>query len=726
MAFEAYKIAVKLSLIDGVSGGLAALSSHFLASGRTAAQLESRLQSIRRLMLAGGALTATGIFGLKVLQQPLDEAKKFQTEVAKFSLYGMGDAANAEAAKFAKSMKVIGSSYTENMRFINEAQGVFREAGLAGPAALEGAKLAAPVLAKIHFATAALDDESKQKMHTQSLDMLRFIEMRGGLQSPEAFNRIADMGWKAMRSSGGNVDWSQYRQFLARGGVAAQGLSDQSLFAELEPIIGEMKGSTAGFSLRTAFNRLNGIIKLPNQVAHELTKYGIWDEKKIVWNSQGGIKSFKGNPLVDQALFSTDPVKFYETKIKPMYDRMGIKDRNAIARENAMIFGSTGGAMFSLIDKQLATIHKSVDANNKALGIDQSVTTAGKTLGGKEVDLHAKYANLMETLGEHALPLAIRGLEWLIATVDKLNGFLQKHPGAAKAMVVGFTALSGLTLIAGEILLFGGAFRALSTAIAFTRVGSTMLRIAQGSRLALMALRPVGNGLVFLGGIVRGLLGPFGLLGRGLLFLGRALAMQAIGGIAGIMRLALAIGSAGASGLMGAIGLLASPIGIAVLALGTLAAAIYAFSAISQKEIDSYKTDGGVKLTDDAQRRLAAIDAGLNLSTVTPGSKRIGPDQAAHSGLPAIASGLKGAASSPPAQTIEPSGAPSSSTTNGSNIATRQQSVVQLQHQTFLDGRVIADSAAKYIVGSMNAPVGTGAVDTRQTMPTVGSPYPFR
>lgn len=676
MAFEAYKIAVKLSLIDGVSGGLAALSSHFLASGKSAAQLEDRLKSIKRLMLAGGALTATGIFGLKALQQPLDEAKKFQTEVAKFSLYGMGDAANAEAAKFAKSMNIIGSSYTENMRFINEAQGVFREAGLAGPAALEGAKLAAPVLAKIHFATSALDDESKAKMHTQSLDMLRFIEMRGGLQSAEAFNRIADMGWKAMRSSGGNVDWSQYRQFLARGGVAAQGLSDQSLFAELEPIIGEMKGSTAGFSLRTAFNRLNGIIRLPNQVAHELTKYGIWDDKQIVWNSQGGIKSFKGNPLVDQALFSSDPVKFYETKIKPMYDRMGIKDRNAIARENAMIFGSTGGAMFSLIDKQLATIHKSVDANAIAPGINQAVKTAGGTLAGKEVDLHAKYANLMETLGEHALPMAIRGLEWLIKTVDTLNGFLQKHPAAAKALVVGFTALSGMTLIAGEILLFGGAFRALSTAIAFTRVGSTMVRIAQGSRLALMALRPVGNGLVFLSGIVRGLLGPFALLARGLLILGRALAMGAIGGIGGIIRLAGALAGTATTALSGALAALVSPLGLVVLALGTLAAAAYAFGPISQKEIDSYKTDGGVKLTASAAARLAALDHGA--------------------------------------------------TTNGPNIGPRQQSVIQLQHQTVLDGRTIADSAAKYIVGSMNAPVGTGAVDTRQTMPTVSSPYPFR
>ncbi|WP_052382185.1 hypothetical protein [Paraburkholderia kururiensis] len=666
MAFEAYKIAVKLSLVDGVSSGLAALSGHFLASGKTAAQLEDRLKSIKRMMLAGGALTATGIFGLKALQAPLDEAKRFQTEVAKFSLYGMGDAANREAVKFAKSMNIIGSSYTDNMRFLTEAQGVFREAGLSGNAALEGAKLAAPILAKIHFATSALDDASRDRMHTQSLDMLRFIEMRGGLQSADAFNRIADMGWKAMRSSGGNVDWAQYRQFMARGGVAAQGLSDQALFAELEPIIGEMKGSTAGFSLRTAFNRLNGIIKIPNQVAHELTRYGIWDAKKITWNSQGGIKAFKGNPLVDQALFSSDPVKFYESKIKPMYDRMGIKDRNSVARENAMIFGSTGGAFFSLIDKQLATIHKSVDANAKALGISQSVNAAGGTLGGKEVDLHAKYANLMETLGEHALPLAIRGLTWLIKTVDALNGFLNKHAGLAKGIVVAFTALTGMTLVAGEILLFGGAFRALSTAIAFTRVGSTMLRIAQWSRIAFLALRPVGNGLVFLGGIARGIFGPFMLLGRAIFMLGRFLTM--------------------------------TPLGLIITGIAFGLYELWKHWDVVWPLLKRIWDSIGEGLTNLVNWFGRAWD---KLKSFLP-SSWVGGDN-------------------PPSA---PGGAPGGN--NGPNVSPRQQTIINLQHKTLVDGRAIADSAARYIVGSMNAPVGTGAVDTRQTMPTVGAPYPYR
>jgi hypothetical protein len=71
-----------------------------------------------------------------------------------------------------------------------------------------------------------------------------------------------------------------------------------------------------------------------------------------------------------------------------------------------------------------------------------------------------------------------------------------------------------------------------------------------------------------------------------------------------------AIGVVGGVGLFGALTGLAIPIGIAVLALGTLAAAAYAFSPLTQKEIDAAKTGGGVKLSAGAQARVDAGEAG--------------------------------------------------------------------------------------------------------------------
>jgi hypothetical protein len=80
----------------------------------------------------------------------------------------------------------------------------------------------------------------------------------------------------------------------------------------------------------------------------------------------------------------------------------------------------------------------------------------------------------------------------------------------------------------------------------------------------------------------------------------------------------LALGVAGAMGgtsLIGALGALVSPIGIAVAVLGTLAAAAYAFSPLSQKEIDAAKDQGGAKLTPGAQARVNAGELSPNIKT---------------------------------------------------------------------------------------------------------------
>lgn len=87
------------------------------------------------------------------------------------------------------------------------------------------------------------------------------------------------------------------------------------------------------------------------------------------------------------------------------------------------------------------------------------------------------------------------------------------------------------------------------------------------------------------------------------------LAKTAVTGLVG------ALGS-GAGGLGSAIAALANPVGIAVVALGTLAAAAYAFRPISKAEVNAAKFEGGAKLTPSAQAR---VDAGeLNRPAALP------------------------------------------------------------------------------------------------------------
>lgn len=439
-------------------------------------------------LIGGRALEQGGKAMFGMLGGPIDKASEYEQSVARFKLFGMSDELNKEAVKFANGMHIAGTSIIDAMNNLTEAQGVFRESGLSGSKALEGAKLAAPLLSKIAFATAGLDGESQAKMHTQSLAMLRFIEMRGGLKDASTFNGIADQGWKAIRSSGGNVDWEQMRQFMARGGVAAQGLNNEALFGKLEPVIGELKGSTAGNAWMTSYNRLVGGVRVPNQVAHLLADNGIWDKSKIEWNSQGGIKQFRGNPLKDMGTFASDPVEFYEKNILPMYAKLGITSAVDKGRENTMIFGRTGGNMFSLIDRQLAAIHHSDDAQKKALGIDDSVAAEGKTYRGTLIKTLKELETASVRLGAVVLPLLVKGLNFVTPLIEKMAKWIGDHSTLTKGLVIVFGALAGLAVVGGSLLAVGGAL---------TLIGGALVA---GGGLA-VGLAAVGTALMWVSGV---------------------------------------------------------------------------------------------------------------------------------------------------------------------------------------------------------------------------------
>ena len=345
------------------------------------------------------AVSAGMIWGGHALYE---SAKDLNTEMQRFKLYGLGDKLNAEAFSFVKGMHIYGSTQAENMKNFREAQGVFRESGLNDSEALSGAKLAAPVLANIAFATEALDDEPKARMRTSSMSMMRWVEMNGGLKSAENFNRLANVGWKLTQSSGGNVDWEQLRQFSATAGIAGQSISAEGL-AALEPVIGELKGGRAGVGLRTALNRMMGVVKLPNQVAHMLVDHGLWDGSKVVWNNQGGIKSFKGDPFKFTKEMMQNAPMAYRDHFMPMYDQMhlGTEERS---RMNAMFFGSTGGAEFNIMDKQMPTIERSVEAIRKFADVITSVNNGREGLSGQEIEFGAAWTDFKTDFGTQVLP----------------------------------------------------------------------------------------------------------------------------------------------------------------------------------------------------------------------------------------------------------------------------------------------------------------------------------
>jgi hypothetical protein len=513
--FEAYKIGVKISLLNNVSSGLVALAAqfqglnkHVAATNSGLSVMEAKLASIKRMGLVGGAMAVTGVGMLLSLKGPIEKAIEWEREAAKMRQMGLGEHQIKEAQKFVQANNIIGTSMQQRMKLFVEAQGAFRESGMSGSHALEAAKVMTPALAGYELAVKTLNGEKRATAEHSMISLNRLVEQMGGLNDSRRAASIVDMAFRSVQASGKMITPDQLRQFRAYGGSAVANYSDLAIFASLEPIMGELKGSTTGMGLRTAYNRMQGLIKPPNQLLSETERLGIWDSTKYTKNSMGGIKTMKGNPLREDlaGLMNTNPVEFAK-KMLEIYAAHGITSQAAISRENALLFGSNGAKVYDLIMRQTPTLDRSVEAFKNSRGIDETNRDNAKSPMMAIEKFNSAVADLGLVVGQTVLPV----LTPMISGLADMFGALKEYPGLVKGLTIGFIGLASVAAIGGTLLLVTAGFKALGLALAFSSIGGWAGILRFG--------RILGTGLA----------GGLRIAGQALLFLGRALLMNPIG-----------------------------------------------------------------------------------------------------------------------------------------------------------------------------------------------------
>ena len=512
MSLEAYSVAVKVSLINAVSPALLGLMRQFKAAGVEAEVLQRRIDGVKRGLLFSGVQIGLGVGLLAMLKPAVDQAKQFEQITTKFATsYGMGDIANDQAVKFAKSMDIMGASALDAMNLVYEAQGVFRESGALNlQQQFVGAKIAAPILAKLGFIESGLGADERASRHAQDLAMLRFIEARGGANDPRIFSGIADWGFRLSKSSGGIVDWSQLQQMTATAGPMTRTLS-QDAISKLEPIIADLKGGRTGSGLRVAFQRLLGTQRgLPKQAVAEYMKLGLWDPSMVELTKQGSIKRFLGRPgevFKGRLQFTNDPVDFFQNTFLPAIAKkygaqiLGNSPEAVTERavEESLVFGpGTASAVFAQMDKLMPAIQRSLAAQQKSLGIDATYKATGKTLAGQEVDIAAKFHDLLLETGKVVLPVLVAGLEALLPVLKFISGWAQAHPRVFGGIIDGLMILGGALIVSGiytGLAALGGLIDLVGGAIA----SAGILNLAAAAETIPVIGGAIGEGLLSLG-----------------------------------------------------------------------------------------------------------------------------------------------------------------------------------------------------------------------------------
>lgn len=530
MAFEAYSVAVKLSLINHVSAGMLMISKSLATAGQDVDRLNSKLASIGKQGAIGGLMVAGGLGIAAMFKGPLEEASKFQNEIERFRSLGLGDKVTNDAVKFASGMNTYGTSIRENLGLLRDAQTVFGD--------FHEAQMVTPLLAKMKFANAALyGDEGGAMKDKAFMDMLKVIEMRGGLASEDAFYKQANMVQQVLTATGGRVGANEYLNFIKTGGVAAKGLKDENFYYNMEPLIQEMGGSRSGTGYMSAYqNLVQG--RTTQRAAMELMRIGMLDPDKVEYDKIGKIKQIKPGALKEQDQFIQSPFKWMQDVLLPSFAAKGITKNQDILNEIGAIFSNrTAGMFFSTMYSQQASIEKNVKLNSGAAGIDELEKNAKNTMTGKLLELNKKWTDLQLKLGDVILPLAIRALDKLNPMLKDLAGWMDKNQGTVKGLSYALLGLSAFLIGGGlinMIIAAGRGFWMLGKVLMFMGGPLVPIMARFGTYLVLFvvdAFKAVGMFLTsgFLRGIVTAFLSPLKLLGQGIMLLGRAMLMNPIG-----------------------------------------------------------------------------------------------------------------------------------------------------------------------------------------------------
>ncbi|MEX0144851.1 phage tail protein [Massilia sp. LMS1-1-1.1] len=456
------------------------------------------------LAMAGAGATATGaVIGAPVVKG-LNEAKHYQTEVGRVNALGLGDKVSAEAVAFARNMKTYGTSQLDNLQLMRDGMSAFAD--------VHHAEMVAPTLAKMKFANHAFFGEAEGADNERKfMDMLKVIELRGGLESKEKFEAQANIVQQVITATGGRVGPNEWLNMIKTGGIAAKGLKDDAFYYQMEPLVQEMSGNRVGTSLMSAYQNLyQG--RTTKRSAKKLEEFGlIGDKSKVTHDKAGQLSFLNPGALLGSELFRENQFEWMEKVLLPQLAKKGITEKKQVLDAIGSIFSNrTASNLYSQMYLQRGQIHKNEKLNRGAADIGRLEKLGRDSAAGKELEAQSKLANLKLTMGEKILPLYAQGLEMAISAVQRLNGFMERNPTVAKVMITAFAVLAGLLLVLGPLML---GIAAMIGPYAMLHVMFAKMGVTGG------VLTP----------ILRGLGGAFMWAGRAVLWLGRALMLNPIG-----------------------------------------------------------------------------------------------------------------------------------------------------------------------------------------------------
>ncbi|MFP4894511.1 phage tail tape measure protein [Paraburkholderia sp. EG304] len=496
-------IAATSGTIDGQVSKLEQLTQREKAMAAARAKMGRLQGTAANMAVAGYAAKAAGSHIIGDLSETLDQSKAFESEAVRIKALGLGDHATADAVKYAKAMKQMGTSTTDNLTLMRDSLTIFADE--------HHAQMVMPTLAKMKFTNEALfGAEDGHANEEKFMNMLKVIELRGGTKDEATFKDEANMVQKVITATGGRVGGDQWMQFIQTGGVAAKQMRKDAFFYQMEPLIQEMGGHAVGTGLMSAYNNVyQG--KTTVKAARELVGLGLISKDGVEYNKMGQVNHFKTGALKGSDILKASPLEWMEKVLLPSLTAKGITDPNKIKDTIATIFTNrTAANLFTTMYMQRDQIHKNERLNAGADGIDEGAAKARDMTQGRELEALAKIRDLKLEIGQKVSPIYNAGLSLTAGLLDRVTGFMKEHSTAAQVVLVTLAALAAMLVGGG---MFTIALAGVLGPLALVKFSMTALGMQGGILSRVLALQA----------------GAWRFLGRSVMFAGRAMLMNPIG-----------------------------------------------------------------------------------------------------------------------------------------------------------------------------------------------------
>lgn len=443
--FEAYKVAVQVSLKNQVSAGLARMSEQFVRLHGNAQMFRAELEKIKGLGIISGAAGAGAWFGFHAIHKTLKPAAEYAHQIAAMNVSGMKhiEIVKAINAAWAAGRTVPTSSAAENLSTIGHLRMVFGNT--------DAATKYMPVVQKIQ---AMLESFVGRSAGDQSYDVAKSLEMKGATRTPGQFRTQADLMLKAIIASHGKVRATDFLSAFKYGRTATSMWDNTFTYDYLPTLIQEMKtrggsGGTGGpgNALMSAYAAVVGGT-ISQKSLGVWNRLGLLNPKHEVWTASHQLRGLTPGGIVGSALFQQNPYDWTRKVLLPAMEKAGYKTpQKQIEMLESMFQNRTASFIIAQMLTQGWKFQRDRGLIEKAAGLAGYQQMLKQDPEMAQMALHKQWQNLMAIMGYTIMPKVLKGAQLFINIFGGMARFFNDHQDMAKGLMYGLLGLS--TILAG-------------------------------------------------------------------------------------------------------------------------------------------------------------------------------------------------------------------------------------------------------------------------------------